>query len=83
MSDLKISPIELFKQNSDDIISLCINGIDTFALELEDAQGKYLAIPALDKRLNNICGQIIHGHFITKVLHDKYKGIVSIIKAYY
>ena len=83
MSELNLSPIELFNQNSSKLIKVCINGIDTMVLELSDAHGDYLAIIAYDKSLSNICGQIILDHWIKEINYDKYQGEVALIKAYY
>lgn len=83
MSELDISPVELFSQNSSKIINICINGIDTKSLELNDNHGNYLAIIALDKSFSDICGQIIHNHWIKEVDYVNYQGKIMLIKAYY
>lgn len=83
MSELNISPFELFNQNLDKLINVYINGINTYVLNLSDTHGKYLAIIAQDKKLSNILGQVICGHLIKEIDYDKYQGKVVIIKAYY
>lgn len=83
MSELNISPAELFKQNLAKLINVHINGINTYVLELNDTRGKYLAIIATNKALSHIGGQIICGHLIKEVDYDTYKGKTAIIKARY
>lgn len=83
MSELNISPGELFAQNSTMLINVYINGIDTNVLELSDNHGNYLAIIAHDKMLSKINDQVILGHWIKEIDYDNYQGKVAIIKAYY
>lgn len=83
MAEINVTPLEYFKSRQDDLLPVNIAGIDTYVLELEDAHGKYLAIPATDKSLSNICCTNVLGHYITGVNYDHYKGKVVIIKAYY
>lgn len=83
MSELSMSPVELFRSRESDVISVNINGIDTFVLELSDENRNYLAIPATDKDLSKICFTFVLNHLITRVTYDTYQGKVAIIKAYY
>lgn len=83
MSDINVTPLEYFKSQQENLIHVNIAGIDTYVLEKEDNHGKYLAIPATDKTLSNICCSTILGHYIKEVTYDHYNGNVAIIKAYY
>lgn len=83
MTELNISPYEFFQQNSSKLIDVRINGLNTKVLKLSDNHGKYLAIPAIDKRLSNICGQIILDYWIKEIDYAYYKGGIALIKAYY
>ncbi|SHJ52273.1 hypothetical protein SAMN02745163_02061 [Clostridium cavendishii DSM 21758] len=84
MNKLDICPQELFHQNSSKLIDVCINGINTKVLELNDNHGNYLAIIADDlKNPHGICGQFILDHWINEIDYDLYQDNVAIIKAYY
>lgn len=83
MSELSMSPVELFRSHESDAISVNINGIDTYVLELNDNKGNYLAIPATDKDLSQICGTFVLNRLIKEISYDKYQGKVALIKAYY
>lgn len=83
MSEINVTPLEYFQSQQDKLIPVNIAGIDTYILEKEDSHGKYLAIPATDKSLSNICCTHILGHYIKEISYDHYNGNVVIIKAYY
>lgn len=83
MSELTKSPLEIFVPDNPNVLYTNINGYDVPMLELSDAHGMYLAIPALNKELSDICGQIINGHIINEIDYDMYNGKQAIIKAYY
>lgn len=69
--------------NPEDRIHLRIHGINVLAREMEDENGKFLAIPAMNKSFTNICGEIHNGHEIIRTDYETYHGKVAIVKAYY
>ncbi|MEG1502418.1 MAG: hypothetical protein RR063_11610 [Anaerovoracaceae bacterium] len=83
MSNLTQSPAEIFNENSRNVINANIEGFDVSVLELSNSHGSYLAIPALDPELSDICGKFVLGHLIKEIDYDKFQGKVVLIKAYY
>ena len=80
--DYQESPHLLFEKHKEELIPLVINGIHTCALQLNDSNGSYYAIPATDKRIQPF-PSTIEGHFIRQIDYDTYHGKVAILKAYY
>lgn len=83
MSELTRNPAEIFTPDSPNIMFEDINGFLVPILELSDTRGSYIAIPALNDELSDICGQFICGHLISEIDYDTYNGKPAIIKAYY
>lgn len=83
MSDMPMSPHDLFEAHRDEAIITNINGIDTAVLRLSDNIGNYFAILATDNDLSDICGTMLLGELIKQIDYDEYNGKTAIIKAYY
>lgn len=81
MKEFHISPDELFS-TSDSTMTI-INGIQTTVLNMSDEHGNFLAIPATDYALSDICGKFVLGKLIKEIDYMTYKGHVAVIKAYY
>lgn len=80
--DYKSSPYTLFESRKDELISLEINGIKTYALKMNDDIGKHFAIPILNANLQPF-PETVQGHFIKQIDFDTYCGKPAILKAYY
>lgn len=59
MSELSKSPIDIFTSDAPGIIFEEVNGITVPILQMSDISGNYLAFPAMDKSLSDICGSFI------------------------